>query len=132
LPRFLLWILLALLVAGSVTYWAGEQTEVAVLRTFDADGLGYETKLWAVDYEGDPWIRVANPERGWYRRLLENPGVELARGGTARRYTAEPQSTPETVAALDAAFREKYGLVDWWYGLLMRRDAIPVRLAPAR
>ena len=43
---------------------------------------------------------------------------------------AEPYDVPEIAAELDAVFREKYGLVDWWYGLLLRRHAIPVKLAP--
>jgi hypothetical protein len=28
------------------------------------------------------------------------------------------------------AFREKYGRTDWWYGVLLRRHPIPVRLDP--
>jgi uncharacterized protein DUF2255 len=126
----LLWAWIALLAAGAATYWAGEQNEVAVLHTADADGRGYESKVWVVDHQGDPWVRVANPERSWYRHLLENPNVELVRNGQTRRYRAEPQDVPEIAADLDAVFREKYGLVDWWYGLLLRRDAIPIRLAP--
>jgi hypothetical protein len=44
---------------------AGEVTEVTVLRTFDADGGAHETKLWVVDHDGIPWVRVANPQRRW-------------------------------------------------------------------
>lgn len=128
--RLLLGALAALALAAVLTYWAGEQTEVVVLRTADAEGRRHETKMWAVDHRGAPWVRVANPERTWYRRLLANPHVELVRAGAATRHTAEPDDTPETAAAIDAAFREKYGLVDWWYGLLLRREAVPVRLAP--
>ena len=119
-------VLLMLLAVG--TWWAGEQTEVAVLRTSDALGRAYETKLWVVDREGVPWVRVANPERGWYRRLLEQPRVELVRAGETRACLARPYDVPEIAAELDVAFREKYGLVDWWYGLLLRRHAIPVKL----
>jgi hypothetical protein len=77
---------------------------------------------------GQPWVRVANPERAWYRRLLANPDVALVREGRAERYVAEPQAGPAAAAALDAAFRTKYGFADWWYGVLLRRDAVPVRL----
>ena len=101
--RLLLGAVAALVAAGALTYWAGEQTEVVVLRTADAAGRRYETKMWAVDHEGDPWVRVANPERAWYRRLLEQPGVELLRNGQARRYTAEPHDTPESAAASGSA-----------------------------
>ena len=125
---FLMVVVLMLLAAG--TYWAGEQTEVAVLRTTDAGGIPYETKLWIVDYEDDPWVRAANPDRSWYQRLLQNPDVELVRDGETRRYHAEPHDVPEIAAELDAAFSAKYGLVDWWYGVLMRDHPVPVRLAP--
>ena len=130
--RLLLWTAIVLFAVGFGTYWAGEQIEVVVLHTADAAGRGYETSMWVVDHEGEPWVRVANPERGWYLRLLENPSVELVRNGRAQRYTAEPHDTPDAIAAVDAAFREKYGVVDWWYGVLLRRHAIPVRLRAAR
>jgi hypothetical protein len=129
--RALLGAFLALAAAGALTYWAGEQTEVVVLRTRDGAGGVHETKMWAVDVAGEPWVRVANPERAWYRRLLANPNVELVRGGRAEPYLAEPQDTRAAAAALDAAFREKYGAVDWWYGVLLRRHAVPVRLRPS-
>jgi hypothetical protein len=125
--RLLLGAVAALVAAGVLTYWAGEQTEGEL-----QDAGVHETKMWAVDHEGDPWVRVANPEREWYRRLLEQPSVELVRAGQAQRYTAEPHDTPEAAAAIDAAFREKYGLVDWWYGVLLRRHAVPVRLRVER
>jgi len=115
-----------------LTYWAGEQTEVVVLRTRDAAGQPHETKMWVVDHQGDPWVRVAKPSRRWYRRLLDDREVELVRGGATRPFRAEPHEEPEVVARLDAAFRARYGIVDWWYGLLLRRHAIPVRLAPVR
>jgi len=121
-------LLLTLIAAGS--YWAGEQTEVVVLRTSDSIGRGYETKMWVVDLEGVPWVRVANPQRGWYRRLLEQPRVELVRAGQVQACLARPYDVPEIAAQVDAAFRVKYGLVDWWYGLLLRRHPIPVKLAP--
>jgi hypothetical protein len=121
-------VLLALVAAA--TYVAGEQTEVVVLRTFDRAGQAHETKLWVVDHEGAPWVRVANPERAWFQRLRAEPRVELVRGGMTQSVVARPQNGMEARAAVDRAFRAKYGAVDWWYGVLLRRDAIPVRLEP--
>lgn len=128
--RLLLGALLLLFLVAVGTYWAGEQGEVAVLRTSDSEGRHFETKMWVVDHAGAPWVRVANPERGWYRRLLAEPRVELVRGGTIHACLARPHDTSEVAAEIDAAFRAKYGLVDWWYGLLLRRHAIPVKLEP--
>jgi hypothetical protein len=110
------------------TFVAGERTEVVVLRTQDDGGAPVETKMWVVDYQGAPWVRVANPERHWYRRLLAHPHVELVRAGHAAAYVAHPEDALATRLALDAAFAAKYGFTDTWYGALLRRGAIPVRL----
>jgi hypothetical protein len=123
-------VLLALVLVGVATYVAGEQTEVAVLRSFDPDGTPHDTKLWVVDHEGAPWVRVANPGREWFHRLAANPRAELVRGERVQVVVATAHDSAEVRAALDQSFREKYGVTDWWYGLLLRRDAIPVRLDP--
>ena len=103
------------------TYLGGEQTEVVVLRTFDDQGLSYETKLWVIDYHGVPWVRVAQSDRHWFQRLLDEPNVEIVRDGVAQEVIAHPDDSAEVRAAVDAEFRAKYGAVDWWYGLLLRR-----------
>jgi hypothetical protein len=123
-------VLAVLLALGVGTWLAGEQTEVAVLRSFDGEGAAHETKLWVVDLDGSPWVRVARPERGWFQRIRDRAEVELVRNGVALPYRAIEITDPEMRARVDAAFREKYGLVDWWYGLLLRRDPRPVRLDP--
>ena len=124
-------ILVVLAALAGLTYWAGEQTEVVVLRTLDGDGTAYETKVWVVDHDGMPWVRVANPERFWYQRLSRNPQIVLIRRGVERPVIARPNDSAEARAILDAAFREKYGIVDCWYGVLLRRHAISVQLDPA-
>lgn len=126
--RILLFVLLALVALGVATYVAGEQTEVVRLRTFDEHGAPFETKMWAVDYDGDVFVRVANPRRHWYLRLLQNPKVELVRNGSTQPVEASPSEDPSVRAAVDASFRAKYGVVDLWYGLLLRRDPVPIRL----
>jgi hypothetical protein len=118
----------ALIVAG--TWLAGEQTEVVVLHTRDERGAEFTTRMWVVDLGDVTWIRVANPGRAWYRRLLANPRVELERRGRRETWLAMPDLSPEARLAVDEAFAEKYGLVDRWYGLLVRRDAVPIRLIP--
>lgn len=128
--RLLFRLLLLLVAVAGVTYWAGEQTEVAVLRSADDMGRRFETKVWVVDYQGVPWLRANNPQRSWYERLDEGAKVMLVRDGEEQSYRAEPFDVPEIAAELDAVFREKYGLLDWWYGVLLRRDPIPIRLEP--
>ena len=110
-------------------YAAGERVEVAVLRTLDESGAPHDTKLWIVDHDGAPWVRVARPERQWFERLRRHPEIELVRqGAPPQRVLAKPDASPEARAALDAAFRAKYGATDWWYGVLLRRAPVPIRL----
>ena len=128
--RLALATLVVLVALGFATFVAGERTEVVVLRTRDDAGTAFETKMWVVDYSGAPWVRVANPGRYWYRRLLAHPDVELVRAGQAAPYVAHPDEALATRLAVDAAFAAKYGVTDAWYGALLRRAAIPVRLDP--
>ncbi len=118
----------ALIVVG--TYLAGEQTEIALLHTRDEAGAEFTTKLWVVDLGDVTWVRVANPRRAWYRRLLANPLVGFERGGRVETRLAIPDASPEARLAVDEAFAAKYGLVDRWYGLLARDGAVPIRLVP--
>lgn len=123
-------LLAVLLALGMGTWLAGERTEVALLRSFDGEDAVHETKLWVVDLDGSPWVRVARPERGWFQRIRDRAEVELVRNGVTLPYRAIEITDPDMRARVDAAFRDKYGLVDWWYGLLLRRDPRPVRLDP--
>ncbi len=121
--------LATLVLLGVATFLAGERTEVVVLRTTDDAGKTIETKMWVVDRDGAPWVRVANAERGWYRRLVAHPRVELVRAGTTTARVAHPE--PALRLAVDGDFAKKYGLTDWWYGALLRRGPVPIRLDPA-
>lgn len=131
LRRLALGTLVGLVLVGVATFVAGERTEVVVLRTRDDAGTVRETKMWCVDHDGAPWVRVANPERLWYRRLVAHPEVELVRHGEPSARIAHPDPSPATRLALDQAFAAKYGLVDFWYGALLRRGPVPIRLDPA-
>lgn len=119
-----------LFLVGLGTYIAGEQTEVAMLRTYGPDRTVHETKMWIVDYEGRPYVRVGRSGRGWGERAHEHPDAELARGGAVAPVHATFVDDPATLSAVDAAFRQKYGWVDWWFGIVVRKNAETVRLDP--
>ncbi len=126
--------LIAFAVLGAVavgTYVAGEQGEIVVLRTRGGDGALRETKLWVVDHDGAPWVRVARPGRRWFQRLSRDPRAVLVRNGVAQPVVARAEDAADVRAAIDERFREKYGAVDWWYGVLLRRNPVPVRLDAA-
>lgn len=128
--RILTAVVSALIVALVATYVAGELEEVAVLRTFDETGAPHDTKLWICDVDGVPWVRLARPGREWFRRLERDPRALLVRGGAPLPVLARADPVPEMRATIDAAFRSKYGVVDWWYGIAVRRDSLPIRLDP--
>jgi len=129
--KILLSIFALLIVAALGTYIAGEIIDVVVVRTHDEAGKPYDSKVWVVDVDGTPWVRVGRAGRAWGERLRADPHVELVRGGVTTPRLAVVDDTPAGHARIDAAFRQKYGRVDWWYGVLVRKDPYPVRLDPA-
>ena len=130
--RAVLGVVAVLLLVGVATFVAGERIEVARLRSFDERGVVHETKLWVVDQPDGAWVRVARPEREWFARLRKNPEIEIVRqGGDPQKVRATPDLSTDTKVRIDRAFRDKYGIVDWWYGLLLRSNPIPVRLEAA-
>jgi hypothetical protein len=128
--RLLAIVVSGFLLLGLGTYLAGERTEVVVLRTYEADGTPRDTKMWVADYEGKPYVRVGRPGRGWGERLKANPKVELTRAGATSARTAVIVADPETVDAVSRVFSDKYGWVDWWYGVVVRKNPDTVRLDP--
>jgi hypothetical protein len=126
--RPITYIVGVLLAFALATYIAGEIVETVVITTYDDDGAAYSAKVWVVDYDGAVWVRVANPERAWYQRITGHPRMELERAGKLYHVEAHPDPSLEGRRKLDQAFRSKYGLTDWWYGVLLRNNAVPIRL----
>ena len=103
---------------GGITLYALEGQEVVVLRTTDDRGTARATRVW-IAFDGDhAWIEAATPERDFYRDLLVRPDAELIRRGATARVRAEPVPGPDAHEHLRALLRAKYGLADWWVGLL--------------
>jgi hypothetical protein len=69
-------------------------------------------------------------EHGWGDRVHKHPDVELSRGGEPTLVHATFIDDAPTIDAVAAAFSEKYGWVDWWFGLVVRKDPMTVRLDP--
>ena len=134
LRRLVLIALSGIFLLALGTYIAGEQTEVAVLRTHDDSGVPYDTKMWVVDVDGSPYVRIGRPGRGWGERAKAHPDVDLIRGDVTTPCTAAVVEDPALRTRIDDAFAAKYGWVDWWYGVVVRKYAIALRLdarAPA-
>jgi hypothetical protein len=115
--------LLTLVVAGlaafaGITLYALEGQEVVVLRTSGEQGATRDTRVWIAAEGEHAWIEAATPDRDFYRDLLAHPDAELIRGGSTSRVRAEPVPGAEAREHLRSLLRAKYGLADWWVGLL--------------
>ena len=130
LRRLLLIALSGIFLLALGTYLAGERTEVAVLRTHDDGGAPYDTKMWVVDVDGSPYVRIGRPGRGWGERAKAHPDVDLIRGDVTTPCTAAVVEDAALRARVDDAFAAKYGWVDWWYGVVVRKHPIALRLEP--
>jgi hypothetical protein len=124
--------ILALAVFGGLTLYALEGHEVAVVRTAGETGTPRETRVWIVDEGDHAWIEAATPEREFLRDLVARPEAELIRAGTTSRVRAEPLPGAGPHEHLRALLRAKYGLADWWVGLLQDTSrSVAVRIVPA-
>lgn len=122
-------VLLAVIVVG-LQVVASESGEVVTVRTF-TDGSVQETRLWIVDDAGVSWLRAGSPEAGWYQRVLDNPEIEVVRGGEVSEYTAFPVEGGPTVDHINALMSRKYGWAEGVIGLVIDRSrSVAIRLDP--
>lgn len=130
--RALIAAAVGVVVFGGITLYALEGHEVVVLRTTDEQGSARETRVWIADEGDHAWIEAATPERAFYRDLLAHPSAELQRGETASRVQALPVPGREAHARIRTLLRAKYGIADWWVGLLQDTSrSVAVRITPA-
>src|SRR2546427_5278525 len=54
-----------------------QMERTAVLRTFDASGQPRETVVSLLDDGGQLWVESGHWFRGWYRRAVAHPSVEV-------------------------------------------------------
>ena len=130
--RFLIAAAVGLIVFAGVTLYALEGHEVVVLRTTDERGKVRETRVWIADEGDHAWIEAATPERDFYRDLLVHPEAELRRGEAPSRVRAIAVPGHEAHVRIRGLLRAKYGIADWWVGLLQDTSrSVAVRITPA-
>ena len=103
------------------------------VRTFDTDGSAHETvvQLWEGP-DGVLWLESGHHFRGWYRRAVAHPSIEIVVGDETRPYTAVPLDTKEARAEVRAIKQAVNGkLMDRLYWAQKGFAAMkPVRLDP--
>ena len=69
--------------------------DTVVITTFEEDGTGHDRVLSGLDSGGQFYVAVNHWPRAWYHRALENPAVQLTRGGETGDYMAVPVTGEE-------------------------------------
>ncbi|MEM1436194.1 MAG: hypothetical protein AAGG11_19220 [Pseudomonadota bacterium] len=131
--KWLVLVLLALaLLVFAAEYYASESGEVVVLETRDADGNPMETRLWVVDYDGDPWLRAGSAGSGWAERITAAETVAVTRNNIRRSYRPDPD--PAAREEVNRLMAEKYAWREQLIGTLVggRDQSLPIRLRTAR
>lgn len=125
------YVALGLAADAAIGWFQPQGSNTVVLRTFDAGGAPRDTVLALLDDGGQLWVESGHWFRGWYRRVLANPDVELVRGGVAAPYRATALDTPEAVATVERLMGRGTSSSYWVArALLLCAPVRPVRLEP--
>ena len=122
----------ALLIAFAVaTWWALESDGVALIETLAPDGTVRSTHVWHAESDGELWLEAGTPENPWFEDIQRRPTVTFTAQGRSQRYTAILVDDPAGHVRIRALLRQKYGMRDWWVGLLVDASrSVAVRLEP--
>jgi hypothetical protein len=101
---------------------------VPEIVTRDADGAERVTKLWIAVVDGVGLIRTSDSR--WFRNIERDPNVVLRIGGYAHPLRAEIVTDESFEKRANAAFREKYGWLDWLIHPIGEPDSNLMRLLP--
>lgn len=72
---------------------AGQST--LVITTSDADGATHDRVLARLESDGQLFVAANHWPRGWYRRTLRNPSVQITLDGVKGAYVAVPLTDEE-------------------------------------
>jgi hypothetical protein len=125
------YVVLGLSLDAAIGYFQPQRQGTIVLRTFDSSGASGDTVLGLREDNGQLWVESGHWFRGWYKRILANPNVELVRDGRAVPYRAVPDDSPETVERITQLMGKGAGANYWvMRTLLLWAPVKPVRLDP--
>ncbi len=87
-------------------------------------GIPHSTTIWCVELGGDLYVgSYGDEKKTWEKNLVPEPQARLAISGKLYDVTLQQVEDPGRVAALDAAYAQKYDMADvfgdeipaWWY-----------------
>jgi hypothetical protein len=122
-------LMIPVLIVGALFGIRNFAGEVATLYTNDTEGQTHSTRIWVVDHGHETWIRSLDPMSSWLDHLINQPDVQLRRGGLIADYRATPLANRRT--RVNALMAEQYGWAEWIFSRIEDRDeAVPVFLDP--
>lgn len=71
-------------------YFQPANASTVIITTIDNDGRRHERVLSSLESDGALYVAANHWPRGWYRRALENPQVEVSIDGENAPYAAVP------------------------------------------
>ncbi len=128
---FGVYVALGLIIDGAIGYFQPQSGTTAVLCSFDASGQSKNTVLGLLDDDGQLWVESGHWFRGWYKRVLANPEVELVRDGESAPYRAVPVDSPAALETVTRLMGKGQG-ARYWIGrtMLLYAPIKPLRLDP--
>ena len=103
---------------GLITWWALESSGVAVLETRAPDGSLRSTHVWFAEPNGELWLEAGTPKNSWYLDIQRDPHVSFSSLQRSGQYIAQRVQDPGAHGQIRSLLREKYGVRDWWIGLI--------------
>ena len=79
---------IVVLFESGLGYFQPEAGNTVVITTFDTDGTAHQRVVSLVEIENDYFIAVNHWPRAWYRRLGENPNMQMTLDGETADYVA--------------------------------------------
>ena len=76
-------------------YFQPEAPGTLVITTVDVDSDSHDRVLSGLESDGRSYVAVNHWPRAWYRRVLDNPNVQITREGKTEDYLASPVSGEE-------------------------------------
>ena len=112
-----------------LTWWALEWDGVAILETQTADGGVRSTHVWYAEPDGELWVEAGTPENGWFVDIQKDATVSFHTPERSGKFIAEPIPGDDAHQRIRDLLREKYGLRDWWIGVLFdTSQSVAVRM----
>lgn len=119
-------VLLVASAAAASDWGPFAEADVVHIVTTDEDGEARETPVWFVVVAGDGFVRT-NDSR-WLANIRRGSEVALRLDDSERAVTAEETEDAAVSAAVEEAFKAKYGLVQRIMSAFRMREPSVLRL----